>query len=579
MSKHWTHIPRAAALGGLLLLAACGGPPLKLEPIAVTANPSEEATRLEQELAAARQQQVNVLAPTWFGKAEASLAEAKMLIERRGALGDIAQNVSRGRGELGRAQEMAKIARTAIPEAIKGRDMARVAGATAFEADYAEAEEQFLKLTREIEDNDLSYAQKNQPKVVEAYRVLEIRAIKETTLGEVRKRIEQAEADGARKLAPEQLADAQKELQDVDAFISANPYAKEEMHAKANVALFKAGRLVQLTRRAAEVKKMEPIQVALWAEGSLKTVSDKLGAPDMRDQPHEVQVENIAGAAASVVADRNFLADQTKAQQAELDTLKKQHPAEVEALKKKQQDELEALRQKQSGEVSSLKAKYDGEVGDLMKKIAGLEGKSREEQTRLEKLLADQRAEREKAEAAQRAEQERIAAERRAAEEKLAAEKRAAEERLAAERKFNEQYNQVQALFTKDEAETYKQGQQMVVRLRGMSFPVGKSMIMPENYALLSKVQQAVRTFESPNITIEGHTDSTGALEMNNHLSQQRAEAVREYLLANGVVAPETTSAVGYGPARPLAPNTTAEGRAQNRRIDLIITPKAQPVQ
>ncbi len=134
----------------------------------------------------------------------------------------------------------------------------------------------------------------------------------------------------------------------------------------------------------------------------------------------------------------------------------------------------------------------------------------------------------------------------------------------------------MQALFSKQEAECYKQGQQMVVRLRGMSFPVGQSIIMPENYALLSKVQHAIRIFERPDLTIEGHTDSTGAAEMNNHLSQKRAEAVREYLLANGVSTADKVSAVGYGPSRPLAPNTTAEGRAQNRRIDLIITPIGQ---
>ncbi|MBD1400741.1 hypothetical protein [Pelovirga terrestris] len=69
--------------------------------------------------------------------------------------------------------------------------------------------------------------------------------------------------------------------------------------------------------------------------------------------------------------------------------------------------------------------------------------------------------------------------------ERLAAEKQATEEKLAAERRFNELYNQVQAMFSKDEAESYKQGQQMVIRLRGMSFPIGQSMIMPENYPLI----------------------------------------------------------------------------------------------
>jgi outer membrane protein OmpA-like peptidoglycan-associated protein len=155
---------------------------------------------------------------------------------------------------------------------------------------------------------------------------------------------------------------------------------------------------------------------------------------------------------------------------------------------------------------------------------------------------------------------------------------RAVEEKLASEQKFNELYNQVQSLFTIQEAECYKQGQQMVVRLRGMSFPVGQAVIMPENYPLLSKVQRAIRTFENPTLIIEGHTDSTGSLELNNHLSQMRAEAVKAYLLANAVISADKVTAAGYGPSRPLAPNTTAEGRAQNRRIDVIITPNGAAV-
>ncbi|MCW8859286.1 MAG: OmpA family protein [Deltaproteobacteria bacterium] len=506
----------ATLLSCFLFLVACSGPQLKFEPIPVSANPTEEATKLETELVNARQQQVNILAPSWFSKAEASLAESKKLIAQKGAMGEIGINVSRGHAELVKAQEMAKISRTAIPEAIKGRDMARVAGATSFGQDYADVEAQFLNLTRAIEDNNLSYAQRNQKKVVDAFQVIEIRAIKETTLGEVRKLLVQAEKEGAKKLAPEVLNEVQKELQDVDAFISANPYAKEEMHKKANAALFKAGRLVQLTRQSEMLRKMQPIDIALWSEAAIKKTAERLGAPDMRDQPFDTQVDNILGTASSLVSDRDFLSKQSKSQQ----------------------DELLALKMKSAEEIASLQAKLDIELGKL-----------------------------EKAEAVKRMEQEH-----------LAAEKRAAEEKLASERKFNELYNQVQALFAKEEAECYKQGQQMVVRLRGMSFPVGQSLIMPENYALLSKVQQAIRTFESPDITIEGHTDSTGALELNNHLSQKRAEAVRDYLLANSVSTEDKVTSVGYGPSRPLAPNTTTEGRAQNRRIDVIITPKGQSI-
>ena len=96
---------------------------------------------------------------------------------------------------------------------------------------------------------------------------------------------------------------------------------------------------------------------------------------------------------------------------------------------------------------------------------------------------------------------------------------------------------------------------------------------MPKNYELLSIVQKSIRTFGEPDVVIEGHTDSTGSDEVNEHLSQQRAEAVRQYLVANRTLPYDRIVAVGYGSMRPLASNQTAEGRAINRRIDVIVKP------
>jgi len=149
-------------------------------------------------------------------------------------------------------------------------------------------------------------------------------------------------------------------------------------------------------------------------------------------------------------------------------------------------------------------------------------------------------------------------------------------ERLAAEKRFNELFTEVQNLFSPDEAEVYKKGDSLVIRLRAIQFPVGKSVIMPENYPLLSKIQQSIRTFGEPDVIIEGHTDSTGSAEVNELLSQERAESVRQYLLANKTLSNDQIVAVGYGSSKPLASNETEEGRAVNRRIDVIIKPKAQ---
>jgi len=67
-------------------------------------------------------------------------------------------------------------------------------------------------------------------------------------------------------------------------------------------------------------------------------------------------------------------------------------------------------------------------------------------------------------------------------------------------------------------------------------------------------------------IEVQGHTDSTGSERYNLQLSQRRAEAVREYLIAQGV-APGQVEARGYGEMQPIADNSTAEGRARNRRV------------
>jgi outer membrane protein OmpA-like peptidoglycan-associated protein len=69
---------------------------------------------------------------------------------------------------------------------------------------------------------------------------------------------------------------------------------------------------------------------------------------------------------------------------------------------------------------------------------------------------------------------------------------------------------------------------------------------------------------------VEGHADSQGAAEYNQELSQRRAEAVRTYLVSRGISA-ERVSAQGFGLTRPIADNASAEGRANNRRVEIVV--------
>ena len=155
----------------------------------------------------------------------------------------------------------------------------------------------------------------------------------------------------------------------------------------------------------------------------------------------------------------------------------------------------------------------------------------------------------------------------------LEGQSRSQQEKLVAEKQLNQLFSEVRGYFDPNEAEVYKSENQLIIRLKTVNFPIGQAVIMPENYALLSKVQRAIRAFGEPDVIIGGHTDSSGPEPLNEHLSQQRAEAVRQYLVANGVLPFDKIIAVGYGSMRPLASNATEAGRAMNRRIDVTISP------
>ena len=106
------------------------------------------------------------------------------------------------------------------------------------------------------------------------------------------------------------------------------------------------------------------------------------------------------------------------------------------------------------------------------------------------------------------------------------------------------------------------------VVLRGVTFESGRTVLRADSYAVLDLV--AASLVANPEIRIEvgGHTDNTGSATTNTNLSQARAEAVRAYLITKGISADRMT-ARGYGSTQPVAPNATASGRSQNRRVEL----------
>lgn len=110
-----------------------------------------------------------------------------------------------------------------------------------------------------------------------------------------------------------------------------------------------------------------------------------------------------------------------------------------------------------------------------------------------------------------------------------------------------------------------------IVSLDGAHFDFDKATLKPEGMAKLDEAATVMTENASLTVGVEGHTDSVGSDAYNQKLSERRAQAAVDYLVSKGVDAARLQP-TGYGESKPVASNDTAEGRAQNRRVDLVVT-------
>ena len=108
-----------------------------------------------------------------------------------------------------------------------------------------------------------------------------------------------------------------------------------------------------------------------------------------------------------------------------------------------------------------------------------------------------------------------------------------------------------------------------------VTFTVNSATIQPGFYGPLNDVAATLVQYDSTAVDIIGHASSDGADDYNLTLSQQRAQAVRTYLIGKGTQAVRI-NAIGMGESQPIADNATAEGRAANRRVEILLTPITQ---
>lgn len=210
------------------------------------------------------------------------------------------------------------------------------------------------------------------------------------------------------------------------------------------------------------------------------------------------------------------------------------------------------------------------------------EMRSSAERELAQRELAAQRRRADSLEAARRSEAEaRAAADQRAAEERRRAEEAQAAARAAEARASQAERQRYQALLDlhrliSDVTEVRETERGLVVVLGQGLFASGQHALSPRARDGVGTIAAVLSQYPEHRIAVEGHTDSVGSEVANQRLSEQRAESVRAALIGRGID-PQRIELAGYGQSRPVADNTSAQGRAQNRRVEIIILGARRP--
>ena len=228
--------------------------------------------------------------------------------------------------------------------------------------------------------------------------------------------------------------------------------------------------------------------------------------------------------------------------------------ADAEAEAKRRADAEAARAQAEQARIQAEQAKADAERMKAEALAAAQEAARQKEE-----------AERAKADAV--AQQQALAAEadkaKAAAAQSDALRQQAEQEKAELRARLLQQLNSI--LATRDSARG------LIANMSDVLFRSGSFELLPGARERLAKVSGIILAYPSLHVSIEGHTDSVGGDEYNQTLSERRAQAVRDYFVQQGIPS-SSTEAHGFGKTEPIAPNDTAEGRAQNRRVELVLS-------
>jgi outer membrane protein OmpA-like peptidoglycan-associated protein len=283
-----------------------------------------------------------------------------------------------------------------------------------------------------------------------------------------------------------------------------------------------------------------------------------------RQKQNRSAIEAVAREATQTAEESRVMAVKQKAEEeSQAQATAEKKAAEERAAKARVDAEAEAR-----GRAAAEAARTQAETARSQAEIAQAEA----ERSKLEAQQAAQEAARQKQEAEQAkaeaiAQQQALAVEadraRQAAAQSDLLRQQAEKEKQELRARLLQQLNTV--LSTRDSARG------LIANMSDVLFRSGSFELLTAARERLAKVSGIVLAYPSLHLAVEGHTDSVGSDEYNRQLSERRAQAVRDYLVQQGI-SPDAIAASGFGKSEPVASNDTPEGRQQNRRVELVLS-------
>jgi outer membrane protein OmpA-like peptidoglycan-associated protein len=478
---------------------------------------------------AARQAQANVFAPKSYARAIKVYRNAERKFTGNQDGDAVRAELTLASEHFRKALELSRAAQDLLASALKARaDAEKVAAPLQASNLWQRAEQKLSKSISNFERGAVDAAELRGAEAEQLYRDAELSTIKTTSLSEVRLALAQAEREKVDKYAPKTLRKARELLIEAEIALDKNRYDADLPRGLAQQALYEVKHATYLAEviKTAKVDKLTTEDLILDWETPLREVA---GAADMTasfDSGYEkpakqiiAYIEEQQARSQRLQQDNNDLKTQIDRLQEQLSKASDERAALAERLEA--QFQRREILERQVGSLQTEVQELQSRLVGVAEERGALSGRL-ETQTRLRENL-----------------EQEVGTLKREIEvleqllDNVSKQRALLSKRLDAQTRVRKQFEQVEGMFSRDEARVLRQFDDVVIRLVGLSFPSGRSTLRPENFQLLAKLTQAIRLFPESTLTIEGHTDSHGSDAANLVLSRKRAEAVKEYLLAN----------------------------------------------